>query len=96
MPSSPDIGMPATAEGGGVRRLAPPPRSLPLSAVAVAVVAAVSLGFWLRGLSAVDALETSDGYRLAATIVVCAFAAATTLVLIPGIHSVVLSSRARA
>ena len=96
MPSSPDIGMPATAERGGVRRLAPPPRSLPLSAIAVAVVAAVSLGFWLRGLSAVDALETSDGYRLAATIVVSAFAAATTLVLIPGVHSVVLSSRARA
>ena len=96
MPSSPDIGMPATAEGGGVRRLAPPPRSLPLSAVAVAMVAAVSLGFWLRGLSAVDALETTDGYRLAATIVISAFAAATTLVLIPGIHSVVLSSRARA
>jgi polar amino acid transport system permease protein len=96
MPSSPDIGMPATAEGGGVRRLAPPPRSLPVSAIAVAVGAAVSLGFWLRGLNAADALETTDGYRLAATIAVSAFAAATTLVLIPGIHSVVLSSRARA
>jgi hypothetical protein len=88
--------MPATAEGGGVRRLAPPPQSLPLSAVAVAVVAAVAFGFWSWGLDAVDALETTDGYRLAATIVVSAFAAATTLVLIPGIHSVVLASRARA
>jgi polar amino acid transport system permease protein len=66
-----------------------------VSAIAVAVGAAVSLGFWLRGLNAVDALETTDGYRLAATIVVSAFASATTLVLIPGIHSVVLSSRAR-
>ncbi len=96
MPSNPDIGMPVTAESGGVRRLAPPPRSLPLSAIAVAVVAAVALGFWMRGLHAVDALETTDGYRLAATIVISAFAAATTLVLIPGIHSVVLASRARA
>jgi polar amino acid transport system permease protein len=96
MPSSPDIGMRATAESGGVRRLAPPPRSLPLSVIAVAVVAAVSTGFWLWGLDAVDALDTSDGYRLAATIAVCTLAAATTLVLVPGIHSVVLSTRARA
>src|SRR6476646_579375 len=96
MAGNPDIGMPAAAASGGVRRLAPPPRSLPVSAIAVAVVAAVSLGFWVRGLNAVDNLDTTDGYRLAATIVVCVFATATTLVLIPGIHSVVLSSRARA
>jgi polar amino acid transport system permease protein len=96
MPSNPEIGMPATTEGGGVRRLAPPPQSLPVSAIAVAVTAVVSLGFWTRGLNAVDQLETTDGYRLAATIVVSVFATATTLVLIPGIHSVVLASRARA
>lgn len=94
MPVQPEIVIP-DATAGGVRRLAPPPRSLPLAVAAVVVVAAVALGFWVYGLDAVGALETSDGYELAATICISAFAVVATALLIPAFHSGALSFRAR-
>jgi polar amino acid transport system permease protein len=96
MASLSETGTPDHAASGGVRRLAPPPRSLPLAAVAVAVVAAVSLGFWVVGLRAVDDLETTDAWRKTATICVVFFASVVTLVLVPAFHAVALSFRARA
>src|SRR5689334_2593505 len=94
MPVHPEMAMPE-ATIGGVRRLAPPPRSLPLAVAAVVVVAAVALGFWVYGLDAVRALETSDGYRLAANLFMGAFAVVATSLLIPAFHSGALSFRAR-
>ncbi len=84
------------AESGGVRRLAPPPRSLILAIVAVLFVASVSLVYWLFPLQTVRELETSDDIRKGATIAVAVLASITTLLLVPGIHSVALSLRARA
>jgi polar amino acid transport system permease protein len=96
MAGYPETGMPQQAATGGVRRLAPPPRSLPLAVAAVVVVAVVALGFWVVALDAVHSLETTDGYRLAATICVVALAALATAVLVPGLHSAALSFRAGA
>ena len=84
------------AESGGVRRLAPPPRSLLLAIAAVVVVASVSLAYWILPLRAVRGLETSDDIRSGATIAVAILAAITTLLLVPGVHSVALSLRSRA
>ena len=84
------------AETGGVRRLAPPPRSLFLATAAVAVVGSVSLAYWIFPLRTVRGLETSHDMRFGATIGVVVLAAFSTLLLIPGVHAVVLSLRSRA
>jgi polar amino acid transport system permease protein len=80
---------------GGVRRLAPPPRSLPLAAIAVIAVAAVSLGFWVLGLRAVRDLETTSGWQTTATVVIASLAVAVTALLGPAFHSVGLAARSR-
>lgn len=84
------------AASGGVRRLAPPPRSLPLAAAAVAAVVVVSVVSWVLPLRAIQALETSSSSRTAATIIAVVFAALTTLLLVPALHATVLSLRSRA
>ena len=63
------------ATPGGVRRLAPPPRSRLLSAFAVLVVVVVAAAFWIYPLEAVRGLETPSGWRTGATIAVMVFAA---------------------
>ena len=83
------------ATPGGVRRLAPPPRSRLLSAFAVLVVVVVAAAFWIYPLEAVRGLETPSGWRTGATIAVMVFAALATLLLIPGLHAVALSLRAQ-
>jgi polar amino acid transport system permease protein len=83
------------ATAGGVRRLAPPPRSRLLAAFAVVVVAVVSVAFWIFPLEAVRGLDTPSGWRTGATIGVAVMAALATLLLIPGLHAVGLSFRAR-
>src|SRR4026209_2413266 len=83
------------ATPGGVRRLAPPPRSRLLSAFPVVVVVAVAAAFWIYPLESVRGLETPSGWRTGATIAVIVLAALASLLAIPGIHAVVLSFRAR-
>jgi polar amino acid transport system permease protein len=80
---------------GGVRRLAPPPRSLPLAAAAVAVAGGVATLFWWSGLNAADSLQTTDEWRMRATIGVAVLATVASALLIPALHSVALSLRAR-
>jgi polar amino acid transport system permease protein len=80
---------------GGVRRLAPPPRSLPLAGISVIVVAAVSSGFWVLGLGAVHDLQTTSSWRTVATVVVATLGGITTALLLPGLHSFRLSLRSR-
>ncbi|HEY9457569.1 MAG TPA: amino acid ABC transporter permease [Gaiella sp.] len=84
-----------SATPGGVRRLAPPPRTRLLSAFSVVVVAAVAAAFWIYPLESVRGLETPSGWRTGATIAVIVLAALASLLAIPGIHAVVLSFRAR-
>jgi polar amino acid transport system permease protein len=83
------------ATPGGVRRLAPPPRSRLLSAFAVVVVVAVAAAFWIYPLESVRGLETPSGWRTGATIAVMVFAALASLLLIPALHAVSLSLRAQ-
>jgi polar amino acid transport system permease protein len=83
------------ATPGGVRRLAPPPRSRLLSAFAVVVVVAVAAAFWIYPLESVRGLETPSGWRTGATIAVMVFAALASLLLIPALHAVALSLRAQ-
>jgi len=83
------------AVAGGVRRLAPPPRSLALAGAAVVaavLVAAASWGLPLRSVSALDA--TSDA-KTAGTIVAVVFGFLATLLLIPAIQGTALSLRSR-
>ena len=80
---------------GGVRRLAPPPRSLPVATAAVIVSLAVAAAFWGLPLHEARALKTTDQWRSLATILVVALAVGATLLLVPGIRSVMLSLRAR-
>ena len=83
------------ATPGGVRRLAPPPRSRLLAGFSVVVVAAVAVLFWVYPLSTVRALEATDGWRTAGTIVTSVLAAAASLLVLPALHAVALSFRAR-
>src|SRR6476469_9614768 len=83
------------ATPGGVRRLAPPPRSRFLAVFAVLFVVAVAAAYWIYPLEAVRGLETPSGWRTGATIAVMVLAAFASLLLIPGLHAVALSSRAR-
>jgi polar amino acid transport system permease protein len=84
------------AASGGVRRLAPPPRSLALAGSAVGVALAVSAAFWIFPLRDARALKTTDAWRNGTTIGVAVLAGVATMLLIPGIHAVVLSLRSRA
>ena len=83
------------SDDGGVKRLAPPPRSLPIAVVAVAVVAAASLTFWLFGIRDADRLKTTHGWHTTAIVLVGVLAGLTTLLLVPGLHAIALSFRAR-
>ena len=83
------------ATPGGVRRLAPPPRSRLLSAFAVLVVVAVAAAFWIYPLEAVRGLETPSGWRTGATSPSWSSPRSPACSLIPGIHAVALSFRAR-
>src|SRR6476469_7938657 len=83
------------ATPGGVRRLAPPPRSLLLAAFSVVVVAAVATAFWIYPLESVRGLETPSGWKTGATVAVIVLAALASLLVIPGIHAIALSFRAR-
>lgn len=82
------------ATPGGVRRLAPPPRSRLLAVFAVLVVAAVSAAFWIYPLDAVEGLETTGGWRTGATVAIVVLAALASLLLIPGLYAVGLAFRA--
>src|SRR4029078_10116606 len=84
-----------TATPGGVRRLAPPPRSRLLSAFSVVVVVAVAAAFWIYPLESVRGLETPSGWKTGATVAVIVLAALASLLAIPAIHAVALSFRAR-
>ena len=81
---------------GGVRRLAPPPRSLRMAVASVALVATVSAAFWVRPLQLVQSDELTGAGRTAWTIVIVVLAGLTTSLLIPALHATVLSLRARA
>src|SRR4051812_7732728 len=91
--SSDDWPMEQPADGG-VRRLAPPPRSFPLAAAAIAIAAGVSAAFWILALRAVDKLHASGGRETAAQTTVSVIAGIVTLLLIPGVHAAILSRRA--
>jgi polar amino acid transport system permease protein len=84
------------AVSGGVRRLAPPPRSLALAVAAVLGVLGVIFASWALPLRAVQALNQSSGSETAALIVVVVFGALTTLLLVPAIQATLLSLRSRA
>src|SRR5262245_36275722 len=83
------------ATPGGVRRLAPPPRSRLLAAFAVLVSAAVAGAFGIYPRESVRGLETPSGWRTGATVFVVVLAALASLLVIPALHAVVLSFRAR-
>src|SRR5690348_572181 len=93
--SSPEAWKSDYEAAGGVARLAPPPRSLLLAASAVAGAAAVALAVWLLLLRAVDKLDTTHAWETGSTIGAIVFASLATLLLVPAVHSVVLSLRAR-
>lgn len=82
--------------GGGVRRLAPPPRSLPVALLSTALATVASLTFWLIGLRAADRVKTTHGWHTTAILAISAVAGLTTLLLVPGLQSIVLSIRSRA
>src|SRR5829696_4526605 len=84
-----------SAESGGVRRLAPPPRALPLATAAAVVVAVVSAGFWIFGLRAAAALDTTDAWDRRTTVGVAALATIVTLLSLPALRSVALALRSR-
>jgi polar amino acid transport system permease protein len=81
--------------GGGARRLAPPPRALPLATAATLVAAAVAAAFWILGLRSVGALETTDAWRRGTTVGVAVVASLVTLLVLPALYAVVLALRAR-
>jgi polar amino acid transport system permease protein len=81
---------------GGVRRLAPPPRSLPLAVVALLVVAGVSAAYWALTLRAVSELDTTDSWRHGSRLGVMALSAVATALVIPAIYALLLSRRAHA
>jgi polar amino acid transport system permease protein len=83
------------AADGGVRRLAPPPRSLPLAATALAVALVVAAAFWILPLHDARALKTTDAWKTGTTIGVAVLAAIATLLVVPGIRAVLLARRAR-
>jgi polar amino acid transport system permease protein len=83
------------AVSGGVRRLAPPPRSLALAASAVVGVLAVIAASWIMPLRAVQALDASADSELAATIVAVVFGVFSLVLLLPAIQATLLSFRAR-
>jgi polar amino acid transport system permease protein len=83
------------AASGGVRLLAPPPRSLPLAAAALTVAVAVAAAFWILPLRDARALETTDTWQTGTTIGVAALAAVATLLVIPGMRALMLARRAR-
>jgi len=84
------------SESGGVRPLAPPPRSLLPAVASVALVAAVSAAFWVRPLQLIQSDQLTGAGRTAWTIVIVVLAGLTTSLLIPALHATVLSLRARA
>jgi polar amino acid transport system permease protein len=84
------------AAPGGVRRLAPPSRSLPVATAAVAVVVAASAAFWTLPMQAIRDMEATDAWRTVATVTIAVLAAITTLLIIPAIQATVLSFRSRA
>jgi polar amino acid transport system permease protein len=61
----------------------------------VLFVLSVSLAYWFLPLQTVRELETGSDMRKGATIAVIALASITTLLLVPGLHSVALSLRSR-
>jgi polar amino acid transport system permease protein len=96
MPTYLEPRIPVETEQGGVRRLAPPARSLPVAFAAVAVVVAVAAAFWVFPLRALSGLEASDGMRLASTLVLGGLALVTTLLLVPALRATALARRSRA
>lgn len=82
------------AAPGGVRRLAPPPRSRLLALFSVLFVGGVSLAFWVLPLRAVGELDTPSGWKTGATIGAVVLAAFATLLAVPGVHAIALSFRA--
>lgn len=80
---------------GGVRRLAPPPRSLPIAAATLVVVACVSLAYWVLTIRAVSELDTTDAWMHGTRIGAFALSALATLLLVPAFQSLILATRAR-
>ena len=95
MEASTEVWAVDTPTPGGVRRLAPPPRSRLLSAFSVVVVVAVAAAFWIYPLESVRGLETPSGWKTGATVAVIVLAALASLLVIPGLHAIALSFRAR-
>ena len=95
MEASTEVWAVDTATPGGVRRLAPPPRSRLLATLSVVVVAAVAAAYWIYPLDAVRGLDTQSGWRTGATIAIIVFAALASLLVIPGLRAVALTFRAR-
>ncbi|HEY1317206.1 MAG TPA: amino acid ABC transporter permease [Gaiella sp.] len=95
MEASTEVWAAEAATPGGVRRLAPPPRSRLLAALSVLVVVAVAAAFWIYPLESVRGLETPGGWQTAATIGVIVFAVLASLLVIPGLLALALSFRAR-
>ena len=81
---------------GGVRRLAPPPRSLPLAVIALLVVVGVAIAYWALTLRSVSQLETTDEWRHGSRIGVMILSAVATLLIVPAVQALALSARARA
>jgi polar amino acid transport system permease protein len=82
------------ATPGGVRRLAPPPRSRLLALFAVLVVAVVAVVFWIFPLDAIRGLETQSGWRTGGIVVAIVLASLASLLMLPALHAVLLSFRA--
>ena len=96
MPSVSEARPAAEAAPGGVRRLAPPYRSLPLAAATIVVVLLASAAAWILPLRAIDAMEATDTWRTVARIAVSVVAAIGTLLIVPAVQATLLSLRSRA
>ena len=83
------------AAAGGATRLAPPPRSLPLAATALGAVVLVAALAWVVPLRMIAGMDATDGAKTRASILVAAFAALVTVLLVPALRAGALSLRAR-
>lgn len=86
---------PLLLDGGGVRRLAPPPSTRLLALCAVLFATLVALAFWIVPWRAVAELTASDGHRATGFLVSTLIALAATTLLLPALRGLRLSRQAR-
>jgi polar amino acid transport system permease protein len=83
----------STADGGA-KRLAPPPRALPVAILSIAVTA-VAAAMWLIPLQMLRDLDTTDAWRTRGTVVIAVLAGLLALLVIPAVRATQLALQSR-